>query len=95
MTAVLGFGSRNDGFGNDMPDTLVNEGSFFRIGRESGVMLDTLIGEDSFQTVDTEDMSDTLAEALKARSDFEIRHSEVQFDKPILKQYIKVFTVAI
>ena len=71
------FGIHKDRSGNDIPDTLVNEGSFFRIGRKSGVMLDTLIGEGSFQTVDTEHMSDTLAVMFGSRSDFETKHSQI------------------
>ena len=57
-------------FYKDMPDTLVLEGLFHRIGRESGVMLDTLTGEGSFLTSAARDMSDTLAMALKRKSTY-------------------------
>ena len=79
----------------DMPDTLIPEGSFHRIGRESGVMLDTLTSEGSFLTSATIDMSDTLAVASERKSNYIAEFHKSQTKNSILKQYIKVSTVAI
>ena len=55
---------RSHGDRPDMLDTLEDKGSFLRIGRESGVVLDTLKCEGAFRFDGRVDMLDTLIDVM-------------------------------
>ena len=86
----------------DTLDTLINEELFSRDGRESGVMLDTLIGASMFCLTGSVDMSDTLKRVFASCLPFgsvncnlEFEHSKYKSYKSILRKYSKVLPVAI